>query len=547
MTQSYERVQKGLPGGAHEGHFPGGSGPKEGDATRKPLGLFDAVSIIIGIVVGAGIYQTVPFILKNTDGPITALIAWGVCGVLSLIGALCYAELATTYPRTGGDYVYLGRAFGRWMGFLFGWVQLTVVLTGSIGMMAFIFADYFVRLLKAYHDVPLRAPEGVEMTVTWDVFGTPISENVVTWAPALGAVVVITLLNILGVVFGKVTQNVLSLAKVLGLGAIVVAGFMAPTPDAWELPGLGLKELEKVAFPGFMPSLGVAMVLILYTYGGWNDAAFVAAEVRNGRRNITWALVLGLLLVTLLYMLVNVAYINSLGFPGAQASSQIAADVLDRGFGRDGASAMCVLVMVSALGAINGLIFTGARVYSIVGQDHPVFSWMGGWSKKQGGTPVPALLTQGVITLGLIFLVGSSHGRDALNEVFKTDQAKWAGLKELKFDGVGGFDTLLTCTAPVFWVFFFLTGLAVFVLRERDKHLERPFKVPFYPALPLVFCATCLYMLYSSIDYALIRGWKGGLLLFALVPLLVGVLLWGVVSLVAPGKEAPDPADERPI
>src|SRR5262249_11853411 len=173
----------------------------------------------------------------------------GVAGVLSLVGALCYAELATTYPRTGGDIVYLSRAFGRWSGFLFGWVQLTVILTGSIGMMAFVFANYAIRLFD-------------------EAFGWELG-IISPFAFAGGAVLVLTVTNVLGVVFGKVVQNVLTLAKVLGLSAIIVAGFWAPTPGAWEQPGLAGADLIKETFPGFAPSLGVALVLILYTYGGW--------------------------------------------------------------------------------------------------------------------------------------------------------------------------------------------------------------------------------------------------------------------------------------
>jgi amino acid transporter len=550
MSQFPDQIQAGQPAAGTDGapaKLPGTS-PPEPEVTRPPLGLWDAVSIIVGIVVGVGIYQTAPFILKNTDGAITALVAWGVAGALSLAGALCYAELATTYPRTGGDYVYLGRAFGRWMGFLFGWAQLTVILTGSIGMMAFVFSDYALRFVKVAFDQEL---------------GT-----VASFAFAGGAVLVLTLTNVLGVVFGKVTQNVLSTAKVIGLGAIIVAGFAFPHAEAWTQPGLSVDELKKLTFPFFTPVLGVAMVLILYTYGGWNDSAFVAAEVRDGKRNITRALVLGLLIVTALYLLVNAAYINSLGFPDAQRSNQIAADVLGKAFGDAGASLMCVLVMVSALGAVNGLIFTGARVYSTVGRDHPVLSWMAGWN-RESGTPVPALITQGAITLALIFLVGTTWGRDAINHLLdgkflgrepgsvpvgwgKGVDTVWnaIGLKAVSWEGAGGFDTLLTCTAPIFWLFFLLTGLSLFILRERDKHLERPFKVPFYPELPLLFCATCVYMLYSSTDYALSRGWKGGLILLGFVPLVIGLVLYRIGAALSPAgrrSEEPSPFDERTV
>jgi amino acid transporter len=530
-------------------------------SVKGALGLWDAVSIIVGIVVGAGIYQTAPFIFKHVDSPKTAMVVWAAAGLLSLIGALCYAELATTYPRDGGDIVYLTRAYGSWAGFLFGWVQLMVILTGSIGMMAFVFANYALRLFG-------------------EAFGWQLGV-ISTFAFAGGAVLLLTVTNILGVVFGKTVQNILTLAKVLGLGAIIVAGFYAPAPQAWTQSGLSIEELKGLTFPGFAPSLGVAMVLILYTYGGWNDAAFVAAEVRNGKKNITRALVLGILIITVLYLLINAAYITSLGFPGAQASKQIAADVLDHAFGKGGVTLMCILVMISALGAVNGLIFTGARVYSTIGKDYPILSWMSGWDRKHG-TPVPALITQGVLALGLIFLVGTNLGRDGINKVLaltllsekevvakgpdgkpvtRTESTyllkpmEWedsykAGLKIPEGEKAaelakGGFETLLTCTAPIFWVFFLLTGISLFVLRERDRTIDRPFKVPLYPELPLIFCLSCGYMLYSSIAYALERQWKGGLFLLGVLPLVVGLILYRISRLLN-HREGEDPVGTSP-
>ncbi len=513
------------------------------------LGLWDAVSIIVGIVVGAGIYQTAPDILGMSGSPQVALVAWAIAGVLSFVGALCYAELATTYPRDGGDIVYLSRAFGRWVGFLFGWVQLTVILTGSIGAMAFVFANYAIRLFKDTFDVELG------LTAAFAFAG--------------GAIFVLTISNVLGVVFGKLIQNSLTLAKVIGLGAIIVAGFLAPTEGAFAQ--------HSEPFAAFPPLIGIALVLILYTYGGWNDAAFVAAEVRNGRKNITRSLLLGILIITSLYLLVNYAYVNALGWGKAAGSSQIAADVLNRGFGTGGVTLMCVLVMVSALGAVNGLIFTGARVYATIGKDYSVFRWMSGWA-QQRGTPVPALITQGVLALGLVFLVGTTGGRNGINwllektatrtaeqkvkgpddkEITATVPAghvlppiKWEGkVDEKKSDAEnatslanGGFTTLVTCTAPVFWIFFLLTGISLFVLRERDRDVPRPFKVPLYPELPLVFCLSCGYMLYSSVDYALFKGWKGGVFLLGIAPLLIGLVLYRISRLSQRGVDSETPS-----
>jgi amino acid transporter len=426
---------------------------------RRTLGLWDAVSIIIGIVIGAGIYETAPLVFSNVSSPSAGLAVWVVGGLLSLVGACCYAELASTYPRSGGDYVYLSRAFGRLFGFLFGWAQLTVILTGSIGMMAYVFADYAVALLNA----PPRS------AMPW----------------AAGSVIALTLLHVLSVSLGTRAQNLLTAAKVVGVLAVVAAG-------AWLALSLDVSRPSSTRSlePG---SLGLAMILVLYTFGGWNDAAFVAAEVRERRKNLPRALILGTLAVTLIYLLMNAAFLVALGFEGARSSRAIARDVFISAFGAWGGAAISLLVMISALGAASALIFTGSRVHAALGRDYSILQTLGAWHPRLG-SPARSLAAQLVITLLLIVIAGSGFGQRH-----------------------GGFDTLLRGTAPVFWTFFLLTGLALFRLRKLEPQRERPFRVPLYPLTPLVFCATCLYMLYSSIAYA---GWFA---LLGLVPLVAGL------------------------
>src|SRR5712692_6283648 len=224
---------------------------------RTHLSLWDAVSIIVGIIICATIYETPTSIIRYTGSPWMGLAIWVVAGLLCLVGALCYAELATAYPRMGGDYVYLTRAYGSGVGFLYGWAQLTIIQTGSIGMMAYVFGDYAVKL--------------------WSL----PKESAVFFA--LLAVGSLALMNIMGVVIGKGIQNVLTAAKILGLGGILAAGFFwGHTGNAFEGQALSKEGSFKDAF-----------VLVFLAYGGWNDGAFVAAEVRNKRRNIPLALVLG--------------------------------------------------------------------------------------------------------------------------------------------------------------------------------------------------------------------------------------------------------------
>lgn len=466
----------------------------------KSLGLGDSVSVIVGIVVGASIYKISPFVFQNVESVWMGLGLWTLGGVLSLIGAFCYAELATTYPRSGGDYVYLTRAFGPMVGFLFGWSHLCGILTGSIGTMAFVFAEYSCRLFG---------------------FGR---EN--ETALALSAVAGLTALNLLGVVLEKAAQNLLTMLKVVGLGAIIVSGVV------WggEPPMSGTGS---IAGPG--PK--VAMILILYAFGGWNDAAFVAAEVRDPRRNIPRSLICGILGITLIYLLVNLAYLKALGFDGLRTSSAPAADALALLLGSRGERAMCLLVMVSTLGALNGLIFTGSRVHASLGADHRLFAKLGRWHPRLG-TPAASLLAQAFVSLTLISLIGTSGGRSLIDRLLNAIGA--GSLSWSKFQG--GFDTLFAATAPIFWIFFLLTGLSLIVLRRKDGPIIRPFRVPFYPVTPMLFCLVCCGMIHSSLDYA------GLLALLGLIPLSLGVPAYWISRSMGHAARAAKSADssDRP-
>lgn len=292
-----------------------------------------------------------------------------------------------------------------------------------------------------------------------------------------------------------------------------------------------------------MDALGpfaIALILILYAYGGWNDAAFVAAEVKDVRKNLSRALFLGVLLITALYLAINAAYIHGLGFDGLKGSTQVAADVLALPFGESGEMAMSAIVMVSALGAMNGLCFTGARVYSALGKDHRVIGWLAPAENASGG-PVVSLVTQGFITSLLIYAVASPTGHQfvhwvqglANNLADKVGMAERLNLGEAtQWKASDGFDFLFACSAPVFWLFFLLTGLSLFVLRVRDRGIERPFRVPLYPVVPALFCLSCALWMYRSFDYAVFfKKWTGGLLLIGILPLLIALPLYGLSRL----------------
>lgn len=440
------------------------------------LGVWDAASLIVGIVIGASLFRVPADVFGHVPGAAGGLMLWLLGGVLSLAGALCYCELATAYPRMGGDYVYLSRAYGRWMGFLFGWMRFTVIIPANIGAMAFIFAEHARRL------------NGLD--VRW------------TAPLALAAILGLTALNLGGVVLGKHVQNALTVLKLIGLASIVVAGFTFPAIDAAAGPAIAPKAIEV--------NYGFALILVLYAYGGWSDAAFVAAEVRDVRRNMPRALLLGLGMIIALYVLVNGAYLSGLGLSGVRETPTPAAELLQRRWGRTGETGVIMIVVMSTLGAINGMIFSGARLTAAMGEEHRALSWLRSAAGAQGN-PVRAVLAIGAASVMLVWLVGTDAGTAALSWGFHQ-----VGVHVQLPAGEAGFDTLVTGAAPTFWMFFCLISAALPILRRRDPTIERPFRAP-SPWMPLVFGATSLYMLWSSLAYAHLRGlaWLGGGLLVA--------------------------------
>jgi amino acid transporter len=459
-------------------------GNQQTSASNDPppsLSLWDTVSIIVGIVVGVSIFKVPGLIFANVSSPLEGLVAWGLGAVVALCGALTYAELATLHRKTGGEYVYLSRAYGPWLGFLFGWAQLTGVFSGSIGTMAYVFSDYALVLFN------------------WDA-----SAGV---GLALFSVLLLTTLHILGVKTSTTVQNVLTLSKLIGLAMLLGVGLFA-----------GSNESLTTEMPAGGGGFGLAMVFILYAYGGWNDAAMVSTEIHDSKRNVPKSLLIGIGLISGIYLLVNFAYLQGLGFAAIRESGTPATDVIAnsqllsptiRGWS---VQAIAVLVMLSALGAVHGLIFTGSRLYAALGSDHGLFEKLGHWHPKLG-SPVWSLTAQAALTSLLVLTVGTETGRHSVDAVVTSvgrDAVPWENFG-------GGFNTLLAATAPVFWSFFLLSGSTVFVFRIRQPEADRPFRTPLYPAVPLVFMLSCVYMIYSSISYA------GDLALLALIPLAAGV------------------------
>jgi amino acid transporter len=397
----------------------------------------DAVGLIIGIVVGAGIFRTPSIVAQNAADVSTIYLAWMLGGVMSLIGALVYAELASTYPHAGGDYYYLTRAFGLRLSFLLGWSRMSVIQTGSITLVSFVFGDYASGLFSL----------GQYSSAVY----------------AAIAVVTLSVLNILGVRHGTHTQNVMTVIQIVGVGTVILAGLVAG----------GSATVGEAAPTAGSSSFGLMMVFILLTYGGWNEAAYVSGELRDVHRNMARVLIFSILVITTLYLLMNWAYLHAMGRGGVAASQQVAADLMRLAFGEAGAKAISVIIGISALTTANATVFTGGRSSYALGRDFRQFAALGRWSSRTG-TPVNALVLQCGISL-LLVMMGVFTRR--------------------------GFETIVEYTAPVFWFFFLLTGIAFFMLRWKDAAVSRPFRVPLYPVPPILFCTMCAYLLYSSLAY----------------------------------------------
>src|SRR5690606_29871021 len=399
----------------------------------------------------------------NTGSWELFLLTWLMGGVVSLIGALCYAELTTAFPNTGGDYHFLMKAFGKRFAFLFAWARMSVIQTGSIALLAFIVGDYVSPLY----------PLGAYSSALY----------------AASVVVILTTVNIVGVKFGTGIQKALLGIQFAGLLLLIIAGFfVSPNPAV-------VAELPVGDAPGGT-ALGLAMVFVLLTFGGWNEAGYISAELRSGSRKMVQVLVTSILIITAIYLLINGAFLWGLGMERMAASNAVGVDLMRVTLGQPGVFIIGMLVALAALTSVNATIFTGARTNYALGRDFSTFAWLGKWNVK-ASAPIHALLAQGTVALILI------------------------GLGALTRDG---FQSMVDFTAPVFWFFFLAIGISVMVLRRKAPHTPRPFRVPLYPITPLIFCGSCTYLLYSSLTYTGVGALVG------VAVLLLGTLFLFVIN-----------------
>ena len=440
------------------------------------LSVAEASAMLIGIVVGIGIFKTPIMVAANSSSDAVFIGLWIAGGLLMMVGALCYAELGSAHPNAGGEYHYLNLAYGRLPGFLFAWGRISVMQSGAIAAVAFAYGDYAATL------IPL-GPAGAALH----------------GAIAIAALAILQLLGTGPSGRGQLVLTVMTVALVL---VMALCAFLAgPAPAESALPE------SKAA-----GSAGLALVFILLTYGGWNETAYLTGELKDAKRNLIRVLMLGTGFVTLLYVIVNLALLGAFGLEGLRQQS-VLTEPVGRVLGTAGSVVVGLAVCTAALSTLNATMFTGARTIYALGQDFPPFSALGQRSAKSG-TPVNAILAQAAIVLGLIAL--GSNARD-------------------------GFSAMVEYTAPVFWGFLLLIGLSLFIFRGRERGREPSFRVPLYPLTPLIFCATCLYLLYAS----LVHTGTGALVGVAVLAVGVPLYFLGTAGRTLPAPEKPGAHPER--
>lgn len=423
-------------------------------APRQTLSTWDGVAFIVGVVVGIGIFRLPSLVASGVSSEAMFIGVWLLGGVVMLVGALCYAELGSAHPDAGGEYHFLTRAFGWRVGVLFAWARGTVIQTGAIAAVAFVYADY------ASNIVPLG-----------------------TYSAAIHAVigvVAVTALNLVGTPQGVRAQLTLTLLTVLALLAVIVAGL--------STTGVSHPPVNPASQWG---SIGLAMVFVMFAYGGWNEAAYLSGELKDVKRNMVRTLLLGTVVVVALYVLANLAYLNVFGLERLRKSSTVGADLMGVAVGNWGAIVFSIIVCICALSTLNATIFTGARAYYALGRDVRAIRKLGVWS-EHGDKPANALLLQAAIALAL--LAFGSTTRD-------------------------GLEAMISYTAPVFFSFMLMIAISLFVFRSRG--IDLPYRMPLYPLPPILFGAASAWMIYSTIAYAGIGSIAGIVVLLLGTPLLL--------------------------
>ncbi len=462
----------------------------------RSLGLLDATMIVVGSMVGSGIFIVSADIARLVQSPGLLLAVWLVTGFMTVVGALCYGELAAAMPSAGGQYVYLREALGPLWGFLFGWTQLLVIQTATIAAVAIAFAKFTGVLAPWFSpaswlwDIGTFGPYGLWFGELGPYHVGLNRQNLL----AILSIVVLTGVNLRGLRTGALVQNIFTLTKMGALGGVIVLGFLFATDQAltanfgkfWG--GVAAAVGGGAGWADVTTLIAVAMVGSLFAADAWNNVTFVAGEVKEPERNLPRSLAFGTGLVIAIYLLANLAYLAVLPLAGARdgatvmergiqfaAEDRVATAVAEVALGPAGGAIMALAVMVSTFGCNNGLILAGARIYYAMARDRLFFAGVGRLNSHL--SPAPALLIQGA----------------------------WACLLCLS----GTYGQLLDFLIFSVLLFYILTIGGIFVLRRTKPGMARPYQTWGYPVLPAIYIAMALFIEVQLLRYKPQYTWPG--------------------------------------
>ena len=414
---------------------------------KRDLGLWSAAAIVVGTVIGSGVFLVATDMVKAVGSVAVVFGVWVFGGLLSLFGALTYAELAAAMPEAGGEYVYLGAAYGPLWAYIYGWTQMWVAKSGSVATLATAFflylGNFFPELDHALASVPMP-------------FGPPLE---IRYGQLCGMVLILILggVNYLGVKVGGDVQVVVTIVKVALIAFVIVAGLFLGHPEAGGQP---------VSTPLSSTGFFAALVAALWAYDGWNNVSMVASEVREPRRNLPLSLIWGTIAVIIIYLLANAAYFHVLSPAKVAASERVASDMMGAILGRAGANAVAIAAMISIFAALNGSILTGSRVPYAMARDGLFF--------RSFSSVHPHFRTPGVSILGL---------------------SAWSALILLS----GRYKQLYTCVIFASWILYGMTTASVIVLRRKLPNMPRPYRTWGYPVVPVLFVLSALSLVLSTL------------------------------------------------
>lgn len=458
----------------------------EKHSLARKLGLFTAVTIVIGSMIGSGIFKKSASMSTELGAPGIVLVIWLVAGLISLIGALTNAEIAGILPRAGGQYVYFREMYGNFTGYLYGWAIFAVIQTGSIASIAYVFSGYFEYFFPTPHLSP--GWEAWGFSIKWgeqvllDCY--PLKDIGLKMMTIL-LIMFLSVVNYFGVTFGGVVQNVFTILKNVAIVFIVV---LALTMGVGSAANFSPFVNSAFQFPAGSLLGGIVLALsgAFWAYDGWNNITYLGGEVKDAQRNIPKAMMFGMFFVIAVYLLVNLAYFYVLPVDAVASSTFLASDVMQKAVGGWGGAFVAVAVMVSTFGTTNGTILVSARVYYAMAKDGLFFKKLEDVHHKYK-TPGVSIIIQGL----------------------------WASLITM----TGSFDQLTDMLIFVSWIFYGMGAYGVFVLRKKMPNAERPYKAFGYPILPAFFVIFSMFFVGFSIWYN-VRNAVFGLILVAIgIPL----------------------------